>query len=227
MIFQRFAATFRRDMLMQWRNGFYAALAFVLLCWFALLSQVATGLVVPLLPALLFGNLMLTGFYFVAGLLLLERDEGVPTALAVTPLRPVEALAAKVCTLSWLGTLESMALAFFAGGQVVNWPVLAVGCLLTGALYVLFGILAISRYSSINAFLMPSILWGGLLSLPALASLASQNSPLLWLHPLWPAYLWLHAAVFPTSGWELGLAGMVAAGWLAGMGWRLQWMRYE
>ena len=40
-------------------------------------------------PAILVINLQITTFFFVAGLMLLERDEGTLNALAVSPPRPV------------------------------------------------------------------------------------------------------------------------------------------
>ena len=61
---------------LQLRNGFYYAVAFVLACWFLLLTRLPPLDWGYVLPAVIFGNLVMVNFYFVAGLVLLEKDEG-------------------------------------------------------------------------------------------------------------------------------------------------------
>lgn len=84
-----FADLLRFDVMVQARNGFYWASAFVVLTISALLAALPIavisdpGLWVPALAAF---NLQITTFFFVAGLLLLEKDEGTLTALGASPL---------------------------------------------------------------------------------------------------------------------------------------------
>ena len=60
-------------------------------------------------PALLAVNLQITTFFFVAGLMLLERDEGTLTALAVSPFSPAAYLATRTITLTALAAVETVA----------------------------------------------------------------------------------------------------------------------
>ncbi len=216
---RRLQATLLHDFVLQYRNGFYAAAGFVLLCWAALLSQARELALAPLLAPLVIGNLILTGFYFVAGLLLLERDEGTLLALAITPLRRGERLTAKAISLALLGLVENALIGLLMVGPSLAGLPFALGCLLAGAIYVLCGAIAVARYDSINAFLMPSVLYTALLSLPALAGMAGWQSPLLWLHPLWPPYLLLQAGTVPAPLGELLAAGLVSGLWIVGLGW--------
>ena len=72
----RLAASVRLDLRLQMRNGFYYAVAFVLVCWFVVLTRLPAIDWGYVLPAVVFGNLVMVNFYFVAGLVLLEKGEG-------------------------------------------------------------------------------------------------------------------------------------------------------
>ena len=63
----RLAATVRLDLRLQWRNGFYYVVAFVLACWFVLLTRLPAIDWGYVLPAVVFGNLVMVNFYFIAG----------------------------------------------------------------------------------------------------------------------------------------------------------------
>jgi hypothetical protein len=81
----------RWDVVLQARNGFYWASAFLVAMIGALLlnlPEAARANSALWVPAILAINLQITTFFFVAGLMLLERDEGTLAALAVSPLSP-------------------------------------------------------------------------------------------------------------------------------------------
>ena len=74
-----FLTALRWDVVLQARNGFYWASAFVVLVIGGLLLAVPEAVrsnQAALVPAILAINLQITTFFFVAGLMLLERDEG-------------------------------------------------------------------------------------------------------------------------------------------------------
>jgi len=210
---RRLAATVRQDVQVQARNGFYAAAAFVLLSWGAILSLLPAGQLGRLLPSLLLSNCMIGTFYFVGGLTLLERAEGSLLARAVTPLRPAEYLLAHVISLGLLAVLENGALALlFAGGQV-RALALAGGIGLAAAIYTLAGFIAVVRYDSINAYLLPSVGVAGLLTIPVLGALGGWAPWPIYLHPLQPALVLLEGGFRPLAAWEAGYAIAAGAAW--------------
>src|SRR5436305_5271778 len=79
----RLLATIRCDLRLQQRNGFYYATAFVVAVYALGLSQLhASGArlnLAGLLPAVVLNNLMITSFYFIGALVLLEKTEGTLT----------------------------------------------------------------------------------------------------------------------------------------------------
>ncbi|HEU4326356.1 MAG TPA: ABC transporter permease [Roseiflexaceae bacterium] len=214
----RFATTLRADVVLQARNGFYAATAFVTAIW-ALLLLGAGGLDLRwLLPPMLLGNLLLGTFYFIAGLVLLERAEGSLVARAITPLRPGEYLAAKVLSLSALALAETLALTpLMAGWRFLALP-LAAGVMLGAAVYCLAGFVAVSRYRAINEYLMPSTLYVTLLWLPLLAYTVQWRPWPLLLHPLSGPLALVEAAFAPAESTQL-LYGLAASAlWVAMLG---------
>jgi fluoroquinolone transport system permease protein len=211
---KRLQATLLCDVRLQLRNGFYYAALVVVLVWVALFRQIPGSNLAQIFPVLILGNLLINTFYFLGGLVLLEKDEGTLTAQIVTPLRQNEYLAAKLLTLTALSLLENVALALVAFGFGLNlWPLL-LGITLAAGLYCLAGFLVVVRYNSINEYLMPSMLYTSALSLPMVAYLGQWDHWLIYLHPLQAPLILLQAAWQPAPWWH----------WLYGLVYSLLWL---
>lgn len=208
---RRFVATLATDVRLQWRNGFYYAVAFLLACWLVVVSQLPQLGWRPWLPALVFGNLGVGTFLFVAGLVLLEKGEGTLEAQIVTPLSDREYLISKVATLTALAILEHVALVAVVVGPDFRPGGLVLGVVSGAAVYTLGGFLAVARYDSVDAFLLPSMLWLTALSLPLLHFTGLWTPALMALHPLQPCLILLRGAFGPLSAveWAWGLGGSV------------------
>lgn len=164
----RLGATLRNDMRVQLRNGFYLATAFVVACSIVLLRWLPNEVAALLLPVVLLGNIAINTFYFVSALLLLEQGEGTLAALNVTPLRGDEYLASKVMTLTALSLLESLLIAAAVTGLDARLLVMFLGIVLAAMIFCLSGVALIVHYESINEFIMPSVVYTAVLSLPML-----------------------------------------------------------
>jgi fluoroquinolone transport system permease protein len=164
----RLAATLTTDVRVQLRNGFYLATAFVVACSVVLLRWLPADVAAVLLPVVLLENILINSFYFVSGLLLLERGEGTFAAQSVTPLRTGEYLASKLLTLTALSLVESLLIATAVAGLDGRLVVMSLGIALAATLFCLSGVALVVHYESINEFIMPSALYTFLLSLPVL-----------------------------------------------------------
>lgn len=164
----RVAATLRTDVRVQLRNGFYLATAFVVACSVVLLRWLPPEIAALLLPVVVLGNIVVNTFYFVSALLLLERGEGTFAAQSVTPLRANEYLASKVLTLTALSLVESLLIAAAVAGLDGRLVMMSIGIALAAVLFCLTGVALIVHYDSINEFIMPSVLYTAVLSLPVL-----------------------------------------------------------
>ena len=212
---KRLLWTLYTDLRLQFRNGFpYATAVAATLSILALRQLDGRGLD-WLLPIMLLINLITNSFYFVGGLVLLEKGEGTLQAQVITPLRRHEYLASKVISLSLLSLAESLAIVAF--GRVPSYRLLplAAGVVLAAALYVLGGFLVVSRYRSINEYLLPSTLYVAALSVPAIQYFGIGQGWWLYLHPIQAPLLLLQAAFAPLEPWQ------VVYGLAYGMAWTL------
>lgn len=220
---RRLLATARCDVTLQLRHGFYYATAFVLIVCVALVSRMPALDLKWLLPALVLGNLLLNTFYFIGGLILLEKAEGTLEAQVVTPLRTWEYLASKLGTLTLLGLVENLVIVLLLAGFGFNPLPLAMSIVLTAALYCLAGIVVVVRYASINEYLMPSILYTSLLSAPLLPYLLQWDSWLLYLHPLQGTLLLAQGAFQPLARWQMIYGALYSTLWI---GWLWYWAQH-
>ncbi len=211
----RLAATLRLDLRLQLRNGFYYAVAFVLACWFVLLTRLPSVDWAYLLPVFVFGNLVMVNFYFVAGLVLLEKAEETLEAQVVTPLSSWEYLVSKTVTLTALSLIEQVIIVWSAhGSRFAGGPLLS-GIVLAAFLYTLTGFLLVVRYDSINEYLLPSVLFTIVLSLPVLGYFGLWDSWLLYLHPFSAPLVLLAGAFGPIPPWQWVYGILYSAAWTA------------
>ena len=209
----RLLATLRCDTRLQRRNGFWYAAGFVALYSVVLLHLLDRELRVVALAPFVWSNLLINTFYFLAGLVLLEKREGTLEALTVTPLRIDEYLASKLTTLTALGLLENLAIVLSTHGPAFRPAPLAAGLALAALLYCLFGFAFVVRYDSINEYLIPSSLFTALLALPLLSYFGIWDGPWMELHPMNGPLVLIKAAFLPVGTGEQLRAALVAAAW--------------
>ena len=210
----------RWDAVLQARNGFYWATAFVVVAFGALLLNVpeaARADRAAWVPALLAINLQITTFFFVAGLILLERDEGTLTALAVSPLLPGIYLAARIITLTTLAAVETIAIVWIVFGADGSWAFVLAGTVALGVTYTGFGVAIGTRYESINAMLLPASVFVAALLLPLLPHFGLAPRMAFLLHPTEPALTLIRAGYRATAAIDMafGVVGSVIWGTIA------------
>ncbi len=215
---KRLVAAMRWDVQLQVRQGFYYAAALVAAILIIIVSQLPGADFGLLLPAILLENLVVNTFYFIAGLVLLEKGEGSLEFLVVTPLRATEYLTAKLGTLSLLSVVESLVIviATVLLHRIGFNPLpLLIGLLITAVFYALVGFIFVARFDSINEFLFPSVLPSMLFTIPFLPYFDLVQSPLFYLHPLLGPLLLMRAAFAPIPAWQL-VYGVIYPGiWIA------------
>ena len=215
----RLLGALRTDLQLQARNQLYA-ISFAV----ALLSAAALAWLSP--PDRLARTVPMTLLMFVGGstllyvvaMVILEKDDGVLGALAVTPLRPGEYLLAKVVSLTLLATMEGL---IITGGAwwwlqrkqplEVPSPLLFVGLLALGSFHVLVGVVLVVRYERLTEALLPMGLVATLFQLPALYFVGALDSPWLLAIPSGPPAMLVKGAFVPLTHleWVYALVGTV------------------
>ncbi len=211
----RLLSTARWDFQLQVRNGFYYAAAVVVALNVIIVNQLPEASVGWLLPVILFENVVINAFYFMGGLVLLEKREGTLEVQVITPLRTGEYLTAKVITLAALSVVEGLVIVVFTFGLRINPLGLIFGMLALASLLTLVGFLVVARYDSINEYLFPSFLITAVLSLPLVFYFGAWQGPLVYAHPMQAPLVLLQAAFQPRLLWEWVYGLAYSALWVA------------
>jgi fluoroquinolone transport system permease protein len=212
---KRLLSTARWDFRLQYRNGFYYAAAFVVAINVIVINQLPGASVNLVLPVILLENILINAFYFVGGLVLLEKGEGTLEVQIVTPLRTGEYLISKSLTLTALSIVESLLIVGLTVGLDFRPSPLLIGIVTLATFFTLIGFLAVARYDSINEYLFPSFLFTAALSLPLVAYFGGWESWALYLHPIQAPLVLLEASFFPVETWEWVYGILYMALWIA------------
>lgn len=182
---RRFCSVLGYDILFQFRNGFYHAYLFLTVLYVILLRFIPLPERGDFLVLLLFMDNCVLGFFFVGGLMLLEKNDNLFQSLFITPLRQGEYLLSKAVSLGLISLVSSLILQLATMGIPERWFLFSMGILLSSSMFTLLGIAIGSVSSSINDYFARSILPSLVLALPLL--------------PFFGITLWTPFLVFPTT----------------------------
>lgn len=211
---KRLIATLTWDIRRQVRNGFYTVSILVAILLVILLKQIGNVDWGLWWPAIILENLIINAFYFMAGLVLLEKGEGTLEAQVITPLRPGEYLASKALSLVILSLAETLLVVAVVTGFAFDWLMLMIGIAFLVTLYVLYGFFVVARYDSITEFILPSALWTMGFSLPLLDYFDLAPSGWMFLHPLQAPLVLMQAAFESLPAWQIAYGFLYSLLWI-------------
>ena len=191
------------DARLQARYGFYTVYAVLTAVYIVGLQAVGPALRTEVAVLLVVTDPTVLGFYFIAAMVLYEKEEGVIDALVTTPLGDRGYLASKTITLSSLAVLASVLVAVLGHGATLRTAVLLPGVALSAALFVLVGFVAVARYDSVNEYFISAAGWGTVLFLPLFGYVGLVDTPLFYLLPAQPVLLVVEAGFRPVAVWKL------------------------
>ncbi len=215
----RLAATLRHEVRLEYRYGIFAATAVTTVLAVLMLRTVFSAALDLMLPFTIFVDLTVTGFYFLAGMVLFEKAEGTLLALVVTPLRFWEYLAGKVLTLTALAVVITLIVTALTWGTAVNLPLLIVATALASAFWLVVGFVVVAPYDGVSAFLVPASLITLIACVPLLAYFGIVDSPLFYLWPTWGGLLLTRGGFQVLSAWRLVYGVVYLSAWIVGLAW--------
>lgn len=143
------------DARLQYRYGVYAAYAFVVAFYIAMIHWGRPWLPPWAVPAIIFTDPAALGFFFLGALMMIEKSELVRLALAASPMTAGQYYLSKLSTLTSLSLVACLALVV-AHGRTDNAPLLLLAVALTSIQYVGLGVLAAYRFATVNGYLVGS-----------------------------------------------------------------------
>lgn len=194
------------DIRFQFRHGFYYAYLFVSLVYIVLLRFVPRNILPQVTTLLVFSDPGIMGFFFVGGIVLLERGQNVLDNLFVTPLQVEEYLFAKALSLAFLALSTSFAIVIFTFGLAFNPFPLLLGIAFTSFISTLAGVTLAVRAPSLNSFLFTSPLFLAPFTSPLVDYVGVLPSPFFYLLPGKASLVLLEAAFLRGSLPEMVLS---------------------
>lgn len=223
----RLISTLRFQLVLQFRHGFYYAYAIVCGLYIALLLLFPEDIRSRIAAFVIFSDPAVLGFFFIGGIILLEKDENTLQNLFVTPIRTGEYVIAKDISLSLLAVLTSGIIAAAANGFNANWAMLLTGVLLTSVVFIHIGIAAVSRIKSLNKYILSAVVYMFPLFVPVLDYYGIVPFWGFRLFPTWASIALIGGALSttpPTPG-DIVLAYAVLIGWAAlSYFWAVNWI---
>lgn len=196
----RLAAAVLYDIRLQFRHNFYYAYLIVSIIYIVILQAIPADIRQTAAILVVFTDPSTLGFFFLGGIILLEKGQKTLEGLFVTPLRVFEYMLAKIVSLTLLAILSSFFIAVCSMGFRFNPLVFLLGVLLTSVFFILIGFTLAAFSKSVNHYLVLSPLYVIVFFLPVLQFLKVLKTPLFYLLPT-TASLTLLEQSFTSISW--------------------------
>jgi fluoroquinolone transport system permease protein len=177
----RVKAALIQDIHFQWRQGFYYAYMLITLIYIIFMNYLPDSYKPMTAVLIVFSDPSALGFFFIGGIVLLEKGQGVMDHIFVTPLRSKEYIISKVLSLSLLSLLSSSVIHITALGVRSLTFSFILGVLLTSWFFTLIGLGIAIRCRTLNGFFLASM-YTTVFMLPLLNYLNVINS--IWFYVL-------------------------------------------
>lgn len=179
----RTLALIKNDIRLQFRHGFYFAYAFVSIVYIVLLRLLPPDARAYILPILIFSDPAVLGAFFIGGIVLLEKGESTLQSLFITPIRLHNYIISKVISLTILSILTSLIISIAGYGLNFNPFLLILGGTLTSVLFVLLGLVIVSRFKTLNDYLMGSVPFTAIFFVPVIDYFGLFTTRLFYILP--------------------------------------------
>ncbi|MBS4535078.1 ABC transporter permease [Clostridium sp. D2Q-14] len=178
----------KADVLFQLKQGFYIVYIVLILIYMLIISQLPSDASKIAIPLIIFGDPSIVGFFFIGGIVMLEKIQGVLQYIVVTPLRIREYLLSKIISLSILGEIAGIIIGATTYRESINWLLLMVGILISSVFFTLLGFLTVTRSDSVNEYFIDMIPYMFIGILPCFSLI---DFPYNWLFNIFPSVLGL------------------------------------
>lgn len=210
----RMLSALRFDIRFQFRHGFYYAYLIVSLLYIVMLRFMPPEVGKYVSVLLLFSDPAVLGFFFIGGIILLEKSQNTLESLFVTPFRIHEYIAAKVLSLTLIALAASFAIISLSYSTRFSPIPLFLGVMLSSFFFTLLGLVLAVRARSLNSFLLISPFYTIVFFLPALDYLGIYKFSLFSIIPSSASILLIKAAFVAIPVSEVLISIIVLCFWI-------------
>lgn len=179
----RFVCTFLNDVRYQIKYGFYFLYAFFSAVYIAVLflcppeyKKLIASIIVLTDPAML-------GSFFIGGIWLLEKGEGLHGFWGISPLRPTEYILSKALSMAVISTVSADLIVLIGIREITDYFALTIGILTGSMIFTVIGLVVASYARSVNHYMLLISPLEIILALPLILAAFGFTHPVLNLLP--------------------------------------------
>ncbi|MFB6497146.1 fluoroquinolone export ABC transporter permease subunit [Bacillus haynesii] len=199
----RILSAISHDIKLQFKHGFYYAYLLISTVYIAVLQFLPIEYREAANIALTFSDPSVLGFFFIGGLVLLEKGQNIHDSLFVTPLSASEYILSKTASLSVLSLGSSIFIHSSVFGFGTHSGLFACGVLFTSFFFTMIGLGLAVRCETLNGFFFLSSLSTFVFVLPLFEAAGIWSSPLFYALPSKASFMLLGSAFTDLQQWEL------------------------
>ncbi|MBA4495063.1 ABC transporter permease [Paenactinomyces guangxiensis] len=163
---------------------------------------------------IIFSDPSALGYFFIGGIVLLEKGQNIFDNLFVTPFQLQEYLLSKTASLALLSLVTSTVIHLFTFGLAHLSLLFILGVLLTSAFFTLIGLGIAIRCRTLNEFFLISPLYTLIFTLPLFGYLHLYETPLYYLLPTKASLLLMEAPFQPPVTGQAIVFLMILIAWI-------------
>lgn len=190
------------DMKLQAKYGFYLLYGILTALYFVVLFAMPQIWREKAAAILIFSDPAAMGLFFMGAIVLLEKSQRVPCALAVSPVKAMEYIVSKVISLCVVALIVAAILAIAAKPE--RLPYILLGTALSSVIFTLLGIILATKITSLNQFILWTVPVEMFCSVPAILHLFGILPAVLRFYPF-------NACMDLIAGGETTADGLLAA----------------
>lgn len=196
----RLRSLFLFDMRFQAKYGFYFLYTVLTAVYIVILLAIPGSWREKAAAVLIFSDPAAMGLFFMGAIVLLEKSQHTPCALAVSPVRAIEYMIAKAGSLSAVSLAVAALLALAADAKHLH--IILPGTMISSVVFTLLGMIVATKTESLNQF----ILW----TVPVeLACFVPAVLHLFEVTPAWLKYYPANVCMDMVSGHSPSAAGLL------------------
>lgn len=199
----RILSALKSDIVFQFKQGFYIIYVVISLLYMVALSWIPNTGLKFVVPIVVFSDPSVLGLFFIGGIIMLEKIQGVIQSIVVTPLTTREFVLSKVISLSIISVLAGVGITRFTYSEHVQWSILIIALLLTSSLFTLCGLVIGAKCKTVNQYLMKTVPVMLVLVIPCFSIIGFKYSYFLTLVPSVAALRLLIGAYWGMGGLEI------------------------
>lgn len=162
------------DIKFQAKQGFYLVYIIITAMYLIILSLLPENFTPIALPLVVFSDPSVLGLFFIGGIIMLEKGQGVIQVLIVSPLTTGEYIVAKVISLTIIALAAAFTITAISFDGVLNWAIFLISVVLTSGIFTLCGIVINAGCTTVNQYILKTIPYMLLLVLPCFSILGSN-----------------------------------------------------